>query len=662
MQSAGNNRKWKLASWFYLSLATLIYGSYWSYISIAKLLSLHAYVLDLGISAERGWQIINGHSSLAWYANTLINSAIVFPMSPLTSTGNYYAMLTFQAFLVALVGPALYRITILRGMNRRIAVIVSTAFFLYYPVYGIFWYDFHYQVIFFPLFIFAYMFYLEKRYLPSLILFILSGMVRYPYSIFPLAFATIELLPLLVHRKFVVHRKKTFLILILITVMAIWTALGYFTMGLMQPIALIVQQSFAFNSQGEDSRILSIFLIISPLLMLPLLSIRWAVLVIPAFYLMIFSSNVGYTFPFILHDQYISGIAPFLLLGFIDSLALIFSGHRSPGMEENPISNRSDNIRIIRIAAVIFTVLVILNSVYAPFGPYNGKSQDNFNMQLKTEYNLTHYSELMSMINLIPRSDPYVAFQDNLPQVLPRPLPDGGALLIGGYLGSFSSFTNANATSNLWPIVTSTGKITSIPLDYAIADASNPNFYYGPNSMYSIVSTMYSSGNYGILSEGYGMILLKQGYNGSIVNYVPELQALTANKFTNYSGNYSGSLPIIKSNDRSNGYMFYGPGTYLFPGSYTATFYLRTSNLSENNTIWLQVTSNGGNKMLSFREINGSSFNAANQWQEFNLTFHTDNIWGNVEFRGFGIQWTGVLEFNGVVLKQNSAFQNTSAV
>ena len=83
------------------------------------------------------------------------------------------------------------------------------------------------------------------------------------------------------------------------------------------------------------------------------------------------------------------------------------------------------------------------------------------------------------MINLIPRSDPYVAFQDNLPQVLPRPLPDGGALLMGGYLGSFSSFTIVNATSNLWPIHTSTGKVTSIPIDYAIADANNSNFYYG---------------------------------------------------------------------------------------------------------------------------------------------------------------------------------------
>ena len=43
---------------------------------------------------------------LIGYVRTFINSGIVFPLSLLTSPGNYLAMVTFQAFSIAAVGPA----------------------------------------------------------------------------------------------------------------------------------------------------------------------------------------------------------------------------------------------------------------------------------------------------------------------------------------------------------------------------------------------------------------------------------------------------------------------------------------------------------------------------------------------------------------------------
>ena len=136
---------------------------------------------------------------------------------------------------------------------------------------------------------------------------------------------------------------------------------------------------------------------------------------------------------------------------------------------------------------------------------------------------------------------------------------------------------------------------------------------------------------------------------------MPEVESFPSSQFTNVSGIYSASASIIKNNDESDGYMFYGPGTYLFPGSYSVTFQMETDNLSRNNSLWLQVTANSGSDIIQFNHINGSSFHEADQWETFTLNFTINSIAGDVEFRGFGIQWSGTISFKGVNVTQVSA-------
>ncbi len=182
-----SDRKHSIPHWAYVAIGTFLYGGLWSYIGLLKILSLNAYVFDLGINSERGWQILHTNLGLHGYFTTLINSGIVFPLSPLTGSGDFFAMVIFQAFSVAIVGPAVYFIAKEKGLKSRESMLISLAFFLYFPVYGIMWFDFHYQVFFMPLFV--YIMYLRKHYVTYMLLFFLSGTMRYPYGIFLFAFA-----------------------------------------------------------------------------------------------------------------------------------------------------------------------------------------------------------------------------------------------------------------------------------------------------------------------------------------------------------------------------------------------------------------------------------------------------------------------------------------
>ena len=91
-----NGGAWVRSHWqgIALILMAITYGCIWSFIGLTKILALHAYVYDLGISAERGWEILHVNLGAEGYFRTFLNSGVVFPLSPLTGSGNFFAMVT----------------------------------------------------------------------------------------------------------------------------------------------------------------------------------------------------------------------------------------------------------------------------------------------------------------------------------------------------------------------------------------------------------------------------------------------------------------------------------------------------------------------------------------------------------------------------------------
>lgn len=619
-----------IPNWIYVAIGTVLYGSIWSYIGILKILSLNAYVFDLGINSERGWQILHTNLGLYGYFTTIINSGIVFPLSPLTGSGNFFAMIIFQAFSIAIVGPLIYLIAKRKGLGSRESTMLPFAFFLYFPVYGIMWFDFHYQVFFLPLFMLAYLTYLKENYALSFVLFSLSGMVRYPYSIFPMAFALIELSLVLLNGSYYRNIRRTFFMLILLILMIIWTLLGFLISGISGTIPHTNISQYIITTSSLWSRILVLLLFLTPLLFLPVLRLRWIILTFPAFYLFLFSSYTWYVYPHVFQGQYTAGVVPFLLLGFIDFLALSAKTKNDKKEKLNKAKFFSKHISVKRSVVAIILMLLILNMFFAPFSPLNNQFGDQFNFKQNTAYNPQQYSELSSMLKLIPSSDPYVLYQNNIPEILPLHIPPGGAILMGGYLGSFINVSMNEAINNSWQ-VNSNGNIMSLPLNFALADASNINFYLSNNSDYSIIHNMYLSGNYGILSEGCGLILLKFGYNGTVENYIPENVSIPGSHFSKFPPIYQLSIGSNFSNNSGKIITYAGNPLYLFPGLFTVTLYLNSHfslNTSFNNTIVLRVYS--GSQILSSEEENNFSSIKNLGIQEVKFSVALNSIEGNV--------------------------------
>ena len=94
---------------------------------------------------------------------------------------------------------------------------------------------------------------------------------------------------------------------------------------------------------------------------------------------------------------------------------------------------------------------------------------------------------------------------------MPRALPLNNSLILASGLWGLTNISVSFAANNSWPVLVH-GDVQDIPINYAIADTDNSNYYLGNNSMASLIHAMLSSGKYGIRAEGYGLILLEWDY------------------------------------------------------------------------------------------------------------------------------------------------------
>lgn len=609
-----------------LLILTILYTLIWSILGIEKILSLNAYVWDLGINSQRGWDIIRYNQGFIEYLHTFFDSSIVFLLAPLTSSGNFFAMIVFQAGSIAIIGPAFYSISRIKGLTRIHSLLVSSVFYLYFPTDGIMWFDFHYQIFFFPLFVFAYLSYISKYYRASVLLFLLSGMVRYPYSIFPLMFSVFEIISLGINKNLNSKdtRKQLWTLLCILLLNFLMILGGFILFGRTLTLPHLETSLYTVTNITILNRVVIVLIFLSPLIFLPLLSPRWFIFTIPGFYLIFSSSYFWYSYPSIFQGQYVTGFVPFLILGFIEGMiklenlsskqrVIFFKGH----FWKSTLT-KGNQLRIVLV------ILILFNIVFAPFGPLNSYSTDNFNFHNNTDFNLQKYNELNTMIKMIPANATYVAYQNNIPEMLPRSLPSGGMILIGGYLGAFDSFNLTNAIENNWPVIFN-NKTYEIPINYAIADASNPNFYLQGNSTYKLIQTMVESGKYSILGEGYGLILLKRGYIKTMQTFVPinytsnELNVLNidgSKQYLDIFSNLSKNNTIISINLK-----------YLMPGNYKIMIKGITNNFIQKNLTKIVVISTFDHRIIT-RFNSSINYNKESNILVFNPHFEISNVFG----------------------------------
>ncbi|MEM3282083.1 MAG: hypothetical protein QW591_03160, partial [Candidatus Micrarchaeaceae archaeon] len=182
-----------------------------------------------------------------------------------------------------------------------------------------------------------------------------------------------------------------------------------------------------------------------------------------------------------------------------------------------------------------------------------------------------------NMMNLIPENSTVIA-ENNLPDPIPELL-------------------------TRYHIIQSDQINITMP-QYAIASHSSWWF-----------TKFYGSGDYGILSEVSGVVLLEKNYTGIPIYYIPFNEHFNANQLHPGSSSKKANGTIYATNISSWQTIWYGPYATLPPGTFNITFQLETSNNSISNELMLYCSNITGRAVLSPIYITGSDFPVTNRWE-----------------------------------------------
>ena len=177
-----------------LIIGVVLYSILWSFISIEKYDALNASVYDLGFSMQGLWFVTHEIRSPYDFYSLFVSKGLLYLLAPLYYVMSAPLLLILQSVALGIGSLPIYGIASNKLKDNKIALAISIFYLIYFPMAGINWFDFHYQMFFIVLFLFGYYLYIKERYLYSVIVLGISGLVRYPYYIFPMLFSFLILL------------------------------------------------------------------------------------------------------------------------------------------------------------------------------------------------------------------------------------------------------------------------------------------------------------------------------------------------------------------------------------------------------------------------------------------------------------------------------------
>ena len=476
---------------------TLIFSIASSILSYMKYTSFHAHVYDLGVSSNL---IKNALTSPIAY-----NKLIYFLMFPIYHFfPSQIGLIVFQDSFISAGSIPLYFISRKIIENMRYSVIISLLWLVYFPLAGVEWFDFHFMALFPTLFLIGFAFLVYGKYKQSLIFMYLAGITD---LLAPLIL--IFLIILLIIKKAKVPKYYLYMIIVPIIFVLV--------------IVIVKDPSYIFGfinlhslysnpgilSSSLNRKFLYFVLAGIPLGLISFI-VPEAILIIPYMGL-VFAHNYTPYFQPVLY-QYPALIASGIFIAFIYGL--------------KKISSSKIKVQIKHIMPLVIAITIITWLLFTPYGnlltdnnsgiPYaNIISMGNYDTYSSIAYNIED-RELSSMINKIPEGSS-VAIQNNMPQLVQS---YNYVLPCNGYNGS-PQYIITDPYS-LW--------FYNVELD--------PGTY---TNTLTLVNEKLSSGNYGILYEESGMILLEKGYTGKSEKFIPYKINVQNNSVINFMppGNYT---------------------------------------------------------------------------------------------------------------------------
>lgn len=638
-----------------LVLALVIYNYAWDYIVVARIMAFNsprsASVFDLGVFYYYSWTLY-GNASASVLLQALAMHPIAFLLSPFTLVDNIYFFSFLQTAWLSSSAVPIYFVAFRKTESRLSSLILASSFLLYFGIAGINWFDVHAQSLFVPLFVAGYAFQVYGHRRLAALCFILSGLVRFPYFVFPLVFSVCTMAEnWFAHRRS--FRENQWLIwIIIILMLSLIPYIIFYSQTQIQNAFLDVHTSssglLGNLSVNLDNKIFTFLLLFAPFLMLPLRSVKWLILAVPYLFLLFFSGYSYYEFPSIILYQYWSAIVPFIYLGTIEYLSRLKTGTAGPG--QNVLFKRKavKNPRVLSYVLTIFVLVIMLGVVYEPYGPLNNHSASDFLLKDETNYNASLFQHFEEIVNLIPKNTPYVLCQNNMPEVIYRdPVSQTSFYGINGYPNNYTYFMN-----NSW-----TGSVK-----YILSDPYSQWFLLNGTgglslNMYETLQHFISTGHYGLAAEYDGIILLELNYTGSPVIYKPENRIFSPDLLAVLDKGYRNGSLITGKNLTGGQVLWYGPYTFLQPGLYKLTIQAMASNISSNDRLTLRYSfynssSASSPDTLNRINITGNSFSAANVWENITVNLTANNFLDYVEFAGETFSWNGTFSIRGIDLVQ----------
>ena len=481
---------------------TIIFMILSSIISYLRYITFHADVYDLGVSSD----LIKN----ALIYPIVYNKIIYFLMYPIYSLfPSQVGLMVFQDVLISLGSIPLYFIGRKLIQNHIYSIILSTIWLIYFPLAGVEWFDFHFIALFPTIFLVGYCFMLYNKFKYSLVFIMLSMITDYLAPVIILFY----LITLLIKHKKI---PKYYYYIILAPILLVFIAVNIkdpsYTIQLTNISGILKNPSIITSSLFRKA--LYFILITLPVLFSSFF-VPEAILILPYAGLLFAHNYFPYFQP--IFYQYPALIAP----GIFISGAVFMGKYEKANFH---------GLNMKRFATVALAVAIITWFLFTPYGNLitdnnNGVHGANYLVMGNYEtYSHIHYTtydqELRNMINSIPKGSS-VAIQNNMPQLVQF---YNYTMAMNGYNGSPQYIITDPYSGWFYDVQLDPGAITN---------------------MLTLVNQKLISGNYGILEEESGLILLEKNYNGGIKNFIPFKYIASNGQHINFipPGNYTINSP-----------------------------------------------------------------------------------------------------------------------
>jgi uncharacterized membrane protein len=663
----------------------VLYNYFWDIMAGARILAFNnsispATVWDMGAFYGRIWVSIHSETVLN-FAFDVIPSPITLLMSPLSLIKDPFFFVYLQTAWISITSIPIFLISIKKLNSSILSLTLSVSFLLFFGIAGLNWYDIHFQTLFLPFFTGGVCLFYYGKYKTSALFMVLAGSVHALFMVFPVIFYLTYLIELFLKRRSFIRVRFSIIAPLVISLIFLISTV-YLDYHLGGGIGLLSGVHYAQNSGGIfqrleneyiDDKVFTFLLYLSPFMMLPLLSKRWLFPMLFYFYELLFANSGVFFFPLGLRVTESSMLIPFLFLGTIDVLEQMsgrLPNEKAKNNENVSAANearanfnqtKADASHSKKIVVTILILTVLLTAVYQPYGALNKYSEADLGLSSVLNNNATLFDVFNAIVSLIPQNDPFVLYQNNMPEVVFRD-PSTLTTELFGYSNNFTYPFGTAYTKPIW----------SQRVDYVIADPYHPYFLGGGSgnfslTMYDTLQHFISQGGYGVEAEYDGLILLKRGFTGTPLIYGPEDRVFSAiepgtpdpNDSAIISSFYSNG--VVYANDATSGQtVWYGPYTFLQPGNYLLRLEVSASNISYENYFQLRFSyfndTNGVQEVgpldVNLFNITGNDFSASNKFINITLRITAMNFMEFVEFAGQDFHWNGNFEIKQITLVQ----------